>query len=120
MGVGVARAAYEFALDHAKNRKAFGEAIGQRQSIAFTLADIITDIEAARLLVGKPPGPWIRKGMRHAKPTWHGTSRAIRPSTAADRAVQILAGYGYIRDYPVELWLRNARAMGIIEGIAIV
>ena len=120
MGVGVARSAYEFALDHAKNRKAFGEAIGQRQSIAFTLADIITDIEAARLLVWEAAWTLDQKkdATREAYLAWNFTSDTAL--TAADRAVQILGGYGYIRDYPVELWLRNARALGIIEGIAIV
>jgi len=51
MAVGVARSAYEFALDYAKQRKAFGEALAQRQSIAFMLAEMITEIESARMLV---------------------------------------------------------------------
>jgi acyl-CoA dehydrogenase len=120
MAVGVARAAYEFALDYAKHRKAFGEAIAQRQSIAFTLAEIITDIDAARLLVWE--AAWR---LDQRKDATHEAFLAMNFAgdmvlVAADRALQILGGYGYIRDYPVELWLRNARGFGVMEGIAIV
>jgi alkylation response protein AidB-like acyl-CoA dehydrogenase len=120
MGVGVARAAYEFALDYAKNRKAFGEPIAHRQSIAFTLADMITDIEAARLMVWE--AAWnldhLKDATREAYLALSFTSDMAL--TVTDRAVQILGGYGYVRDYPVELWLRNARGVGVMEGIAIV
>jgi len=120
MAVGVARAAYEFALDYAKNRKAFGEMIAQRQSIAFTFADIITDIEAARMLVWE--AAWRLDEKKDAS---HEAYLAMNFASdmsliAADRAVQILGGYGYTRDFPVELWLRNARGFGVMEGIAIV
>lgn len=120
MAVGVTRAAHEFALDYAKHRKAFGEAIAQRQSIAFTLAEIITDIDAARLLVWE--AAW---NLDHHKDATREACLAMNFAGdvalhAADRAVQILGGYGYVRDYPVELWLRNARGFGVMEGIAIV
>lgn len=120
MAVGVARAAHEFAVDYAKHRKAFGEPIAQRQSIAFTLAEIITDIDAARLLVWE--AAW---NLDHHKDATHEAYLAMNFASdvalqAADRALQILGGYGYVRDYPVELWLRNARGFGVMEGIAIV
>jgi len=120
MAVGVARAAYEFALDYAKHRKAFGEAIAQRQSIAFTLAEMITDIEAGRLLVWE--AAWR---LDHRKDATREAYLAANFASdmalmVADRALQILGGYGYVRDYPVELWLRNARGFGVMEGIAIV
>jgi acyl-CoA dehydrogenase len=120
MAVGVARAAYEFSMDYAKNRKAFGEMIAQRQSIAFTLADMITDIEAARMLVWE--AAWLLDEKKDAS---HEAYLAMNFAgdvslMVADRAVQILGGYGFIRDYPVELWLRNARGFGVMEGIAIV
>ncbi len=120
MAVGVARAAHEFALDYAKHRKAFGEAIAQRQSIAFTLAEMITDIDAARLLVWE--AAWR---LDHRKDATREACLAMNFAsdmalTVADRALQILGGYGYVRDYPVELWLRNARGFGVMEGIAIV
>jgi acyl-CoA dehydrogenase len=119
MAVGVARAAYEFALDYAKNRKAFGEMIAQRQSIAFTFSDMITDIEAARLLVWE--AAWR---LDEKKDAGHEAYLAMNFAgdtslMVADRAVQILGGYGYIRDFPVELYLRNARGFGVMEGIAI-
>jgi acyl-CoA dehydrogenase len=120
MAVGVARAAHEYALDYAKERKAFGEAIAQRQSVAFMLAEMITDIEAARLMVWE--AAWLLDQGKDA------TKESCLASTfagdmavmVADRAVQILGGYGYIRDHPVELWLRNARGFAVMEGIAIV
>ncbi len=120
MAVGVARASYEFALDYAKNRKAFGEMIAQRQSIAFTLADIITDIEAARLMAWE--AAWRLDEKQDAA---HEAYLAMNFAgdtalMAADRAVQILGGYGFIREFPVELYLRNARGFGVMEGIAIV
>ena len=119
MAVGVARAAYEFALDYARNRKAFGEMIAQRQSIAFTLSDMITDIEAARMMVWE--AAWRLDQKRDAM---HEAYLAINFASdmsvmVADRAVQILGGYGYIRDFPVELYLRNARGFGVMEGITI-
>ncbi len=120
MAVGVARGAYEYALDYAKNRQAFGEAIGQRQSIAFMLAEMFIDIEAARLMIWE--AAWLLDEQRDA------TRAASLAKNFADemalmvtdRAVQILGGHGYIRDYPVEMWLRNARGFAVMEGLAIV
>jgi len=120
MAVGVARAAHEFAVDYAKNRKAFGEAIAQRQSIAFTLAEIVTDIDAARLLVWE--AAWRLDNHLDATKEAYLAMNFVSDVAlqAADRAVQILGGYGYTRDFPVELFLRNARGFGVMEGIAIV
>ncbi len=120
MAVGVARAAHEFAVDYAKNRKAFGEAIAQRQSIAFTLAEIITDIDAARLLVWE--AAWRLDNHQDATKEAYLAMNFVSDVAlqACDRAVQILGGYGYTRDFPVELFLRNARGFGVMEGIAIV
>ncbi len=120
MAVGVARGAYEYALEYAKNRQAFGEAIAQRQSIAFMLAEMFMDIEAARLMIWETA--WLLDEKRDA------TRAACLAKNFADdmalmvtdRAVQILGGHGYIRDYPVEMWLRNARGFAVMEGIAIV
>jgi alkylation response protein AidB-like acyl-CoA dehydrogenase len=120
MAVGVARGAYEYALEYAKNRKAFGEAIAQRQSIAFMLAEMFMDIDAARLMIWE--AAWLLDEKRDA------TRAACLAKNFADemslmvtdRAVQILGGHGYIRDYPVEMWLRNARGFAVMEGIAIV
>jgi acyl-CoA dehydrogenase len=120
MAVGVARAAYEFAVDYTKNRKAFGEALAQRQSIAFTLAEMIMEIEAARLLVWE--AAWrLDHGQDATKEAYLAMNYTSDISLMiTDRAVQFLGGYGYIRDYPVELWLRNARGFGVLEGISII
>jgi alkylation response protein AidB-like acyl-CoA dehydrogenase len=120
MAVGVGRAACEYALEYAKSRQAFGEAIAQRQSIAFMLAEMATEVEAARLLVWE--AAWLLDEGRDASRAAY-LARTLADDMAlmvADRAVQILGGHGYIRDYPVELWLRNARAFAVMEGLAMV
>jgi alkylation response protein AidB-like acyl-CoA dehydrogenase len=120
IALGVARAAYEFALDYARNRKAFGEMIAQKQSIAFMLSDMITDIEAARMMVWE--AAWRLDERRDATQEAYQAMNFTSDTSlmVADRAVQILGGYGYVRDFPVELHLRNARGFGVLEGIAIV
>ncbi len=120
MAVGVARAGYEYALDYAKQRVQFGEPIAHRQSIAFMLAEMATDVDEARLLVWE--AAWLLdKGKDAMKETavmkHHIDDMVVR---TADRAVQILGGYGYIREYPVELWLRNARGFATFDGMAII
>jgi acyl-CoA dehydrogenase len=120
LAVGLGRAAYEYALEYAKTRKAFGEAVAQRQSIAFMLAEMATEVEAARLLVWE--AAWLLdEGKDAARAAY--LARNLADDMAlmvADRAVQILGGHGYIRDYPVELWLRNARGFAVLDGLALV
>jgi alkylation response protein AidB-like acyl-CoA dehydrogenase len=120
LALGVGRAAYEYALEYAKNRKAFGEAIAQRQAIAFMLAEMATELECARLLVWE--AAWlIDQGKPVSREAYLACNLADDMALmVADRALQILGGHGYIRDYPVELWLRNARAFAVLEGLAIV
>jgi alkylation response protein AidB-like acyl-CoA dehydrogenase len=129
LAVGVARAAFEYARDYAKERQAFGAAIAQKQAIAFMLAEMATEIDAARLLTWE--AAWkIDAG--HDTPIEGTVSGATREACLAknyaanmvlkvtDNAVQILGGHGYIRDHPVELWLRNGRGFATFEGLAIV
>ena len=120
LAVGQARAAYDYSLEYAKSRVAFGEAIAQRQAIAFMLAEMATDIEAARLLVWE--AAWVLDqggdGTREALLAKNFADDMVL--TVTDRAVQVLGGHGYIRDHPVEMWLRNGRAFAVMEGIAIV
>ena len=118
--VGVARAGYEYALDYAKQRVQFGEPIGHKQSIAFMLADMATDIDEARLLVWE--AAWqmdLGKDVTRDVTLMKQRVDAIVVQVA-DRALQVLGGYGYIREYPVELWLRNARGFATFDGLAIV
>jgi acyl-CoA dehydrogenase len=118
--VGVARAGMEYARDYAKERVQFGEPIAHRQSIAFMLADMATDIDEARLLVWE--AAWLldqgKDVTREAALMKQRIDDVVM--TVADRALQVLGGYGYIREYPVELWLRNARGFANFDGLAIV
>jgi acyl-CoA dehydrogenase len=115
--VGIARAAYEYALDYAKERKQFGRAIIENQAIAFKLADMRMSIDAARLLV------WRAAWMAHTGKAFDAgqgsMSKLFAGETAVkvtDEAIQILGGAGYIREHPVERWHRDAKIYTIFEG----
>jgi butyryl-CoA dehydrogenase len=114
--VGMAQAAFEAARDYAGERKAFGKAIAEHQAVAFRLADMATQIEAARQLV------WHAASLREAGiPCISQASMAkLFASEMVERvcsyAIQIHGGYGYMRDYPVERIYRDARICQIYEG----
>jgi acyl-CoA dehydrogenase len=116
MAVGIARAAYEVALDYAKERVAFGKPIIQNQAIAFMLADMATEIDASRLLVHR--AAWLGRngGYQYAE----GSKSKLKAGRTAvwvtERAIQILGGYGYTREYPVERMHRDAKIYDIFEG----
>lgn len=120
MGVGVARAAFEFSRDYAKDRFAFGEPIGSRQAVAFMLADMAIEIDAARLLNWE--AAWLLDKKEEA------TRECCLAKAYADNmvmqctdyGVQVMGGHGYIRDNPVELWFRNGRGFVAFTGLAIV
>ncbi len=116
MAVGIARAAYEYALDYAKERKAFGKAIIQNQSIAFMLADMATEIDASRLLIWR--AAWLARngGYTNAEGSMSKLKSARTAVWVTERAIQILGGYGYTREYPVERFHRDAKIMDIFEG----
>jgi acyl-CoA dehydrogenase len=115
--LGIARAAYEYSLDYAKERKQFGRAIIENQGIAFKLADMKMHIDAARLLVWR--ASWMAATR---KPFLNGEgsmSKLYAGETAVkvtEEAIQILGGYGYVRDYPVERWHRDSKIYTIFEG----
>ena len=117
MAVGVARAAVEYATDYARDRVQFGHPIGQNQAIAFMLADMHASVDAARLLTWR--AAWMA---RHGVPFAHAEgsmSKLVAGETAVrvtDQAMQILAGNGYTRDFPVERWHRDAKIFTIFEG----
>ena len=114
--LGIARAAYEYSLDYAKERKAFGRPIIMNQSIAFMLADMITEIDAARLLVHR--AAWLSRNGQYVNA--EGSQSKLKAGRVAvwvtERAIQILGGYGYTREYPVERWHRDSKIMDIFEG----
>ena len=114
--IGIARAAYEEALAYAKDRVAFGKPIIQNQAIAFMLADMITEIDAARLLVWR--AAWLARngGYTNAE----GSQSKLKAGRVAvwvtERAIQIHGGYGFTREYPVERMHRDAKIYDIFEG----
>jgi alkylation response protein AidB-like acyl-CoA dehydrogenase len=114
--LGIARAAYEYSLEYAKERVAFGRPIIMNQAIAFKLANMITEIDASRLLIWR--AAWLAKngGFRNGE----GSMSKYKASEVAVRvtedAIQILGGYGYTREYPVERWHRDAKIHTIFEG----
>ncbi len=120
LAVGVAKAANEYARDYAKERIAFGEPIAHKQAISFMIAEDYMDIEAARLLTWE--AAWLLDTGRDAfKEAYLAKLFADQMVVkATDDAVQTLGGHGYIREHPVELWLRNGRGFSTFEGMATV
>jgi len=115
--VGIARAAYEYALEYAKERRQFGKAIVENQAIAFALADMKMEIDAARLLVWR--AAWMgRSG--HKFENAEGSMSKLKAGEVAvwatERAIQILGGNGYTREFPVERMHRDAKIYTIFEG----
>jgi acyl-CoA dehydrogenase len=115
--IGIARAAYEFALDYAKQREQFGRPIIENQAIAFALADMKMEIDAARLLI------WRASWMGRTGQTFtaaEGSMSKLKAGEVAvwatERAIQILGGNGYTREYPVERMHRDAKIYTIFEG----
>ena len=115
--VGISRAAYEYALDYARERQQFGRAIIENQAIAFKLADMKMRIDAARLLVWR--AAWMGKNGHKFTAGEGSMSKLFAGETAVwvtEQAIQILGGYGYVRDHPVERWFRDSKIYTIFEG----
>ena len=115
--IGIARAAYEYALEYAKERRQFGKAIIENQAIAFALADMKMEIDAARLLVWR--AAWMgRNGQKFENA--EGSMSKLKAGEVAvwatERAIQILGGNGYTREFPVERMHRDAKIYTIFEG----
>lgn len=117
LAVGQARAAYEYALTYAKERHAFGDPIAHRQSIAFMLANMAIEIESARLLAWEAAYKLDagQDATRSAVMARNFAQKMVMQAT--DGAVQVLGGHGYIREYPVELWMRNGRGFAHWDGM---
>ncbi|MBX6355815.1 MAG: acyl-CoA dehydrogenase family protein [Micromonosporaceae bacterium] len=115
--IGIARAAYEYALEYAKGRVQFGRPIIENQAVAFALADMRTEIDAARLLVWR--AAWMGRNNRTFE-AGEGSMSKLKAGEVAvavtEKAVQILGGAGYVRDHPVERWYRDAKIYTIFEG----
>jgi alkylation response protein AidB-like acyl-CoA dehydrogenase len=117
----MARGAFEYSRDYAKQREVLGSMIAQKQSIAFMLAEMATEIEAIRLLNWE--AAWmLDNGKEDANKAAYLALQGAMDMVlmVTDRGVQILGGYGYIREYPVEMWLRNGRGVSSLVGLAVV
>ena len=119
IAVGIARAAFEYALDYSNKRIQFRKPINRHEGIGFKLADMATKIDAARLLVWRAgwmvnAGVPFQRGEGSMSKLFAGD---VAMETTID-AIQILGGYGYMRDYPVEKWARDAKIYQIWEGTA--
>ncbi|MFN2275136.1 MAG: acyl-CoA dehydrogenase family protein [Anaerolineales bacterium] len=121
MAIGLSKGALDYALPYAKEREVWGVPIAQKQSIAFMLAEMAIEIESNRLLVweaawkldeGDPDAP------QAAYLAFSGAADTAMMVT--DRAVQTLGGHGYVREHPVEMWMRNGRGIPIMPGLAMV
>ncbi|SFK51315.1 acyl-CoA dehydrogenase family protein [Streptomyces pini] len=115
--LGIARAAYEYALEYAGGRVAFGRPIVENQAVAFALADLRTEIEAVRLLIWQ--AAWMARNGR-AFDAAQGSMSKLRAGelavAATEKAVQVLGGAGYSREHPVERMYRDAKIYTIFEG----
>jgi len=116
LGLGIAKGAYQAALQYSKEREQFGKPISHFQAIAFKLADMATEIEASELLIynaadKKNKGVYMTKEGAMAK--YYSSEIAVK---TANDAVQVLGGYGYTKDFPVERYYRDAKLCTIGEG----
>ncbi len=117
--LGIARAAYEYALDYASEREQFGRKIIENQAIAFTLARMKLEIDATRLLVWR--ASWMGRNQVPFENAEGSMSKLKAGEVAVwvtERAIQILGGNGYSREFPVERWHRDAKIYDIFEGTA--
>ena len=117
--LGIARAAYEYALEYSKEREQFGRKIVENQAVAFTLARMKLEIDAARLLVWR--ASWMGRNQIPFENAEGSMSKLKAGEVAVwvtERAIQILGGNGYTREFPVERWHRDAKIYDIFEGTA--
>ncbi|HHH52688.1 MAG TPA: acyl-CoA dehydrogenase, partial [Bacteroidetes bacterium] len=114
--LGIAQGAYELAVQYSQEREAFGKPIAKHQAIAFKLAEMATDIQAARLLIHR--AAWLKDQhkdfiMASAMAKYFAAEMAMKHTT---EAVQIHGGYGYVAEYHVERMMRDAKITQIYEG----
>ena len=114
---GLSRAVLDYCVPYSKERVAFDEPIARKQSIAFRLAEMHIEIESSRWLTWK-----AATDLEHGRDATRNSTLAKRyvaekSMWIADNGVQVLGGHGFIREHPVEMWYRNARTLGVLEGM---
>ncbi len=115
--VGLSRAVLEYVVPYALEREAFDQAIAQKQGIAFKCADMRIEIDACRWLTWKAASK-LEQGLDATRAAHHAHGYvAEKAMWIADNGVQVLGGHGFIREHPVEMWYRNARTLGVLEGL---
>ncbi len=115
--LGVSRAVLEYCVPYSKDRVAFDEPIAKKQAIAFRLAEMQIEQHALRMLVWQAAS-LLEHGEDATRAAWHARSYAAEKSMwIADNGVQVLGGHGFIREHPVEMWFRNARTLGVLDGM---
>ncbi len=114
--VGLARAAYEYALNYAQERRQFGKPIYANQAVSFMLTDMAIQIDASRLLAWRAAARADRGQPAIMQASMAKAFAADMAMKVTTDAVQVLGGYGYSREYPVEKWMRDAKIMQIYEG----
>lgn len=115
--LGAAQTCIDRAIDYMKDRKQFGKSISEFQALRFRVADMATELEAARLLLHKAAGKVDAK--THDATRFAAMAKRLATDTAfqvIDEALQLHGGYGYLRDYPIERYLRDSRVHRILEG----
>ena len=120
LAVGCCQAVLDFVTPYVKERQAFGEPIAHRQSVAFMVANIAIELDAMRLMVWRAASR-AEQGLDFHREAY--LARVICAEKAMEigtNGVQLLGGAGFIREYPVEMWYRNLRAIGLLEGTALV
>jgi acyl-CoA dehydrogenase len=121
LAIGVAKASLDYAIKYAKEREVFGVKVAQKQAIAFMMAEMAMEIEATRMLTWE--AAWMLDNDKEDayKSAYLASVSAIdMVMMVTDRGVQILGGHGYIREHPVERWMRNGRGFATFTGLAIV
>ena len=118
--LGLSRAVLEYCVPYAKDRVAFDEPIAKKQSIAFRLAEMHIEQHAMRMLAWRAAS-LLEYGEDAVRAVWQARSYAAEKSMwIADNGVQVLGGHGFIREHPVEMWFRDARTLGVLEGMVAV
>jgi alkylation response protein AidB-like acyl-CoA dehydrogenase len=113
---GVSRAAVDLCVPYAKEREAFGQAIAQKQGIAFKMADMHIETDSMRWLMWKAASE-LEQGLDATRACHQARDYAARQGmVVTDSGIQVLGGHGFIREHPVEMWYRNARTLGVLEG----
>jgi alkylation response protein AidB-like acyl-CoA dehydrogenase len=120
LAVGTGQAVLDYVIPYANDRVAFGEPVSHRQAVAFTIADIGTELEGMRLVT-------LRAASRAEQGKPYAREVALARKLCADRGmtigsdgVQLLGGHGYVKEHPVERWYRDLRAVGLMEGAVLV